>query len=522
MKLYITLIVTAVGMAFITGYYALFLQGSYVATPSDVRLIQSLKSQFAATHTPKIKLNLNSLYGLSGQYELLDPAFGSEFTTKESLESMRNSPPDCAQNLFTRLSSFRNHKNWIWEEFKCKKVKFLPLRFFQRAPYMHSSGRSFAFMAFTSSFDQFHSREWVLSNLPYFHVSELPYLKDKVGPLEGYYDLIEQLGPDALGGILQGKGLVTAKQLLIVNMGARFLDATPVYHFYLKSDFERFIRKSPFFVSDYLTGKKCLYRDGDVCWGYNVGHLIKLANKSSLLFFLGSLLLISLVIWLLLAKIRHQKMEDERKRMALRILTHEVRTPVTSLLLHIENLFKKFDELDEETQGSVLSISNDIHRLQRLTEMSRNYLKVQEGKKLFDFNPVKIDSLNDFIAQNLEPYTDKIAVTYLKSDVSFTLDPYWFSICIKNLVENALAHGQSPVEVQVAIIKKKLSISVKDGGECKFDTLDEMTYAFLKGSSSGGIGLGLNIVKRIIEEMKGELLYNKEPTRFTLTLKEAT
>ena len=62
MKLYYTLIFTAVIMAFVTGYFALFLQRTYESIPSDYVEVEKQKHEFKKQFVPRMVVNLNSIY----------------------------------------------------------------------------------------------------------------------------------------------------------------------------------------------------------------------------------------------------------------------------------------------------------------------------------------------------------------------------------------------------------------------------------------------------------------------------
>src|SRR5690606_11785475 len=96
---------------------------------------------------------------------------------------------------------------------------------------------------------------------------------------------------------------------------------------------------------------------------------------------------------------------------------------------------------------------------------------------------------------------------------------YWLGICLKNLIENACFHGQMPVDVQIGLDGKRLTFAVSDSGEMADNiNLDYLTSEFVKGSKSHGSGLGLNIVRKVIDEMKAELIMTKQPTTFTIAM----
>ena len=233
--------------------------------------------------------------------------------------------------------------------------------------------------------------------------------------------------------------------------------------------------------------------------------------------------MIFLIVRILITKLKTQRFEDERRRLALQVLTHEFRTPITSMLLNMERVQGKLELFDDELQESILRVSNDIHRLRRLTETSRNYLSINKSKKLVSIKHAEIPSINDFLQEQLFVYfdefgTDKIKFYPLEKDQLFCLDPYWIGICIKNIINNAIDHGEFPICVKASMKKNDLVISIVDEGELKIENKDEIWGEFVKGNQSKGTGLGLNIVKKVIHETGGEISLKTNPTTFELIL----
>lgn len=176
-----------------------------------------------------------------------------------------------------------------------------------------------------------------------------------------------------------------------------------------------------------------------------------------------------------------------------------------------------YDSIPTLAQNIFLRMSDDIRRLQRLAEQSRQYLNSERGKKdrgIVVLSSKKIPSVNDYMMDVLAPFKDQIEVALVDSDREFALDPYWFSVCVKNLVENALFHGKKPVGVNVSFEGETLVLAVWDRGQWS------RVGAPLPGSPSQGLGLGLEIVKRVAATMKAELTFTGDPTTVTLRLPE--
>jgi len=522
MKSYLLLILTAVSLAFATGYVALFIQGSYTATPKEIVEINRIKVKFQKEIDPKAIINFNSIYYSREQLHLLDPLYSLP------VEGTPVLPYFTSRNCFKKFKNLSNRLNfekvWVWEEYRCGRRAYLPRSFFRKGPFMHPSGRSYTYLAFLLNKDNNRSRKWALDHLPFFHVTELKSVRRSIGELGGIFNLLSTLNHASLSALSKGQGTVLTKDFLLARIKYPSFFSILEYRFYERDELDHFLKDSVYNLHNYKQGRSCFYKDGQLCWDYNTRHIFTLANKSTIVVLLGLVVIIVIVIKLLWTRLKTQKFEDEKRRLALQVLTHEFRTPVTSLLLLSERLGKNFESMDETTQDCYLRMSSEIYRLQRLTETSRHYLRVLKDKKLIEFNKDHISSVNEFFdelfANFQETYGEEFLFELSPKDGSFCMDTYWIQICLKNLVENAFKHGQKPVTASVHYENNKLTLSVKDEGKSQIDCFDKMTDEFVKGNKSSGTGLGLNIVKKVIKEMGGKFTYSTAPTTFTIVLKK--
>jgi signal transduction histidine kinase len=522
LRLYMVLIFTAVVMAFTTGYIALFLQGSYRATSSEVLEINNIKKEFQRAVEPSYIINFNSLYFSQDQFQLLDPVLNisgaAAFRNSEKFSSSDN----CDQPLTSQQNRKNFEKTWVWEEFRCNRLNRLPRRFFIEGPFLHPSGKSFAYLAFRLRKNNLHQKAWVMAHLPFFHVNELAELRRFFGELRGVFNILEDVSEEALLDIMRGKGTILSRNYLFARLTYPKIFNILEYRIYSRTELDKFLKDSPYILHAYQSGRTCFYRDGSLCWDYNVKHIFQLANTSTIALFFGLIVIILVVVRLLLVKIRAQRLEDEKRRLALRVLTHEFRTPITSLTLLLEKMGNKYSSFDEEMEEVYLRLSSEVHRLRRLTETSRNYLKAEQKEKLLDLNYEETASLNHFVEEVLEPFIEahpgELTFTPLSKDLAIEVDSYWLGICMKNIVENAFTHGKCPVEVSLIQGKNSVTFKVLDHGKSDFDSLSMMTQEFMKGNKSTGTGLGMNIVKKVSKEMGIALQLELNPTVFTLCI----
>lgn len=157
--------------------------------------------------------------------------------------------------------------------------------------------------------------------------------------------------------------------------------------------------------------------------------------------------------------------------------------------------------------------------MQRIIEISRTYLQTESHRIHFKY--IEISSINSWICDFAAETNPSIECQLLAKDQGFITDPFWLKFVLSTLVQNAAAHGKVPILIRLNNYKNKLKISIEDQGQCEFKSLNEMTDAFVKSPRSQGMGLGLNIIKFILDAWGTEIQFSKFPTSFTLVLNQA-
>ena len=94
-----------------------------------------------------------------------------------------------------------------------------------------------------------------------------------------------------------------------------------------------------------------------------------------------------------------------------------------------------------------MRLSADVYRLQRIVEVSKNYLQTRNGR--IHFNRVEIPSINELILDFAAELNSRIECRLLDSDQSIQADPFWLKFVLSNFVQNAFAHGAEPVQIWV-------------------------------------------------------------------------
>lgn len=207
-------------------------------------------------------------------------------------------------------------------------------------------------------------------------------------------------------------------------------------------------------------------------------------------------------------------------------ISHQLKTPLTSILVMLDNIIEDPD-MD-------INIRNDFVRDIKRNVVNINFL-VQALLKLskFDANTVHfIKQENDLKAiikesiKNVSPLCDlrNINIEFNAKDKSkIVCDAKWQIEAITNIIKNAIDHSKDNQKVIINVENNNVysTVEIKDFGDgiSKKD-ISHIFERFYKGenATSDSIGIGLALAKTIIEEDNGNISVesNKNGTKFTI------
>ncbi|RZK43172.1 MAG: HAMP domain-containing histidine kinase [Pedobacter sp.] len=233
------------------------------------------------------------------------------------------------------------------------------------------------------------------------------------------------------------------------------------------------------------------------------------------------LVMIASFIYLMWTILRQKKLA-EMKDDFIDNLTHEFKTPISTIAVAIEGL-QNFNALnDKEKTDRYLGISKN--ELNRLNTMVSNVLNLSSQKnKNIELNIAQID-LTEMIHEviGLEHFRSSKDVKFslaIDSEVKqLRVDPVHFKNVLTNLIDNAVKYANDTVEITVTASKKNnhASIQIKDNGiGIPSSALKYVFDKFYRVSNGNiynvkGIGLGLSYVKSIIIAHKGTINVKSE------------
>lgn len=233
--------------------------------------------------------------------------------------------------------------------------------------------------------------------------------------------------------------------------------------------------------------------------------------------------LIAMVNAVLMNKVRRmekQVREDEKKANTLRLyntvlssLSHELRTPISTIIGASDNLLQEKNKLTEADQKNLLTeISIASVRLNRQVENLLNVSRLESGIIQPKTDWCDLSELMHAVVNNLEEFSSKHTVRVLPAEnLPFVkLDFGLMEQVLGNLVHNALLYtpAGSTIEISASCKDDVCTIRVADNGPGfpaeETEKVFEKFYR-LKNASAGGTGLGLSIVRGFVEAHHGNV-----------------
>ena len=221
-------------------------------------------------------------------------------------------------------------------------------------------------------------------------------------------------------------------------------------------------------------------------------------------------------------KLAQSEREQAWREMAKQV-AHEIKNPLTPMRLTVQSFERRFDPEDPNIKEKLKEYSQTL--IQQIDVMSSiasafsDFAKMPKQKKE-EINVVEVVKLAlDIFNESYISYTftDTVLIAYLDKTQLIRI--------VTNLVTNAQQAVEGidnpKIEVQVSSDEKSIKISVTDNGKGIDDDVEHLIFEPKFTTKSSGMGLGLPMIKKIIEAYNGSIAFTSSKTTgtiFTVTL----
>ena len=240
------------------------------------------------------------------------------------------------------------------------------------------------------------------------------------------------------------------------------------------------------------------------------------------------MLIVSTMTGALTTRLKQQeklKAEAETERMRsnlLRAVSHDLRTPLTSIYGSCSAIIENFDNISREKQLKLLKdMQADAQWLNRMVENLLSVTRVDADKVRLSKHSVVLEELIDaLLVKFRKHYPDtQVQVAIPERFVSIPMDPVLIEQVLMNLLENAVFHarGMRNLWLRVELKDRRAVFSVEDDG-CGISE-ERMTHLFTglldskapADSARSNMGIGLSVCRTIIKAHDGELKAENRP-----------
>lgn len=237
--------------------------------------------------------------------------------------------------------------------------------------------------------------------------------------------------------------------------------------------------------------------------------------------------------------ITREKLADRMKNEFVTLAAHQLRTPISGIKWSLQTLLDgDFGDLSEKQKRVVEEAFKTNNKVINLINDLLNVAEIEEGRYL---NKVALSDISEVILSVIEDY--KVEAEKKKIKINFNspegilpkimLDVEKIKIAISNLLDNAVRYTLDGGEVDISIknYEKEIEVKIEDNGVgIPINEQEKMFTKFFRSSNirkidTEGTGLGLYIVKNIIEAHEGKIWFDSEENRgaafyFTLPVKK--
>lgn len=215
---------------------------------------------------------------------------------------------------------------------------------------------------------------------------------------------------------------------------------------------------------------------------------------------------------------------DETNRQLMTSLSHDVRTPLTTLIGYLDAAHKGIVD-GKERDEYIETARRKAHDLKEYIDVLFDWFKL--GSNEFSMNIAEID---------LTELTRNILIDWIPifedTQVDFTIDipeqpfrvqidPDGYMRILNNLIQNVISHSHADkIEIALSEQNRNIKILLSDNG-IGIDKEDlkhifDRLYKCDKGRSEKGSGLGLSIVHELVEKLNGTIVVDSTPGKGTI------
>lgn len=215
-----------------------------------------------------------------------------------------------------------------------------------------------------------------------------------------------------------------------------------------------------------------------------------------------------------------EKIEAERQNKELiSNISHDLKTPITAVKGYVEGIMDGVADTPEKQEKYIRTIYNKANDMERLINELTFYSKIDTNRIPYHFDKINVnayfaDCVEDLSLELEEQNIELAYFNYVEEDVQVIADAEQIKRVINNIVSNSIKYIDKPkgyINIRVKDVGDFIQVEIEDNG--KGIATKDLPLIFnrfyrtdsSRNSSKGGSGIGLSIVKKIIEDHGGKV-----------------
>lgn len=210
---------------------------------------------------------------------------------------------------------------------------------------------------------------------------------------------------------------------------------------------------------------------------------------------------------------------EKENRELISNISHDLKTPITAVKGYVEGIMDGVADTPEKMDRYVRTIYNKTNEMDHLINELTFYSKIDTNRIPYTFNKINVEDYFEDCSEEvgLELETrgiELVYANYVEKDVMVIADGEQIRRVIHNIISNAIKYMDKPkgiIQIRIKDVGDFIQIEIEDNG--KGIGPKDLPYIFdrfyrtdvSRNSSKGGSGIGLSIVKKILEDHGGKV-----------------
>lgn len=216
---------------------------------------------------------------------------------------------------------------------------------------------------------------------------------------------------------------------------------------------------------------------------------------------------------------------EKQNRELISNISHDLKTPLTTVRGYVEGIMDGVADTPEKMDRYIKTIYSKTNEMTRLVNELTLYSQINTNRIPYNFNKINVanyfsDCVEDLSIELEQKNVQMQYMNYVADDVVIIADPEQLGRVINNIVSNTLKYLDKPlglIYMRIKDVGDFIQVEIEDNGrgiEAK-----DLPYIFdrfyradaSRNSATGGSGIGLSIVKKIIEDHGGKIWATSKP-----------